>query len=219
MIHMVTEVVHLMPTTLTRACSHQPSSQAYAKLIRDLVDAKAHQQHTGNVPEAAIWQLYAVLTFLGSNKDAYSAGLLEPLEAIARAAWDAAQGGKPALFAQSKRQTGAPSNQIRMRVPGILAGLVAVLMSAGQRRGKAIEIVAHEASRLGIKTTRGRRLEPKHVAEWYDETDSEARDLRAMFHNAVVERLGADVRREIGSGDSPAIAVRRILENIRGISD
>ena len=71
-------------------------------------------------------------------------------------------------------------------------------MSAGQRRGKAIEIVAHEASRLGIKTTRGRRLEPKHVAEWYDETDSKARDLRAMFHNAVVERLGADVRREIG---------------------
>ena len=183
------------------------------------MDGKIRQQQTGDVLEAAIGQLYAVLTFLGSSKDVYSAGLLEPLEAIARAAWDAAWGCKPALFAQTKRQSGAPTNQIRMRIPGILAGLVAVLMSVGQCRPKAIEIVAQEASRLGIKTTRGHRLDPKHVAEWYDETDGNAQNLRAMFHKAVVARFGEVVRQEIGCGESPAMVVRRILENIRGISD
>jgi hypothetical protein len=122
MIYIVTETVRLIPTTLGRASSHQPSSQLYAKLIGDLVDGIIHQRQTGNVLEAAIGQLYAVLAFLGSNRDAEAAGLLEPLEAVARAAWDAAQGGKPALFAYTKRQTGAPRNQIRMRIPGILAG-------------------------------------------------------------------------------------------------
>jgi hypothetical protein len=92
-------------------------------------------------------------------------------------------------------------------------------MSAGQCRPKAIEIVAQEARRLGIKTARGHRLEPKHVAEWYDETHSEAQDLRAVFHDAVVERFGEVVRQEIGRGETPATTVRRILENFRGISD
>jgi hypothetical protein len=219
MLHVITETVHLVPTTLARACFHEASSEAYGKLIRDLAEGKAHADQTGNVREAGIGQLYAVLAFLQSNKDAESAGLFKPLAALAEAAWDAAQGARPALFADAKRRTGAPDNKIRTCISGIMAGLVALLMTAGQRPPKAIEIVAKEADRLGIKTARGHRLEPRHVAEWYDETDGRGTNLRARFYRAIVERFGETLRQEIDGGTDPAIAVRHVLDIIPAISD
>jgi hypothetical protein len=219
MIEIIDETVHLVPTTLGRAYSYQASSEAYWKLIRDLAVGKAHADRSGNLLEAGIGQLLAVLVFLQSNKEAESAGLFKPLAAVANAVWDAAQGGNPALFAKAKRQTGAPDNKVRTRIPGILAGLVALLMTAGQRRLKAIEIVAKEASRLGIKSARGHQLEPKHVTEWYDETDDRGNGLRSIFYNGIIEHFGDTLRQAISSGKDPVIAVRTVLEDISGISD
>ena len=201
-------------TTLGKAAFHQPSQDNYQALIFGLARARTAMVASSDALDGTFGGLVAVLNYLRANPHAEAAGLLDPLEKLARAVWDVSQGGKPSLFFGAHRKGGAPKNQLKTAAGGILAALVKLLMESGESLGDAINIVASEARRLGIRSNGGEPVSNKRVEEWYYETDKRGDNLRGLMFRAIMERHAEGFKEALRASSKSSIAVRTILADV-----
>jgi hypothetical protein len=146
-----------------------PSPIEYQTLILTLARSAQRVDDGGDALSEAYVCLQRVFEFINNDPQAQAAVMPGPLNTLANALYDLAQGANPKLFAKPKKGPGKPTNLASRELPrAYIAAAMASLMDGGESKQSATDWTVEACNQLGIRIG-GKPIDAEHVQQWRDE--------------------------------------------------